>query len=70
MGINKLDKAYALLKRNTINYPQSANAWDSLGDYYVAAGDKSKAIEAFRKSLSLQETKDTRKKLNELLAGK
>lgn len=70
MGINKLDKAYALLKRNTINYPQSSNAWDSLGDYYVAAGNKQKAIEAFKKSLSLQETTDTRQKLNEELAKK
>ncbi len=70
MSINKLDKAYALLKRNTVNYPRSSNAWDSLGDYYVAAGDKPKAIEAFKKSLSLQETQDTRKKLNELLGLK
>jgi len=66
MGINKLDKAYALLKRNTINYPQSSNAWDSLGDYYVAAGNKQKAMEAFAKSLSLQETVDTRKKYEDL----
>jgi len=70
MGINKLDKAYSLLKRNTINYPQSSNAWDSLGDYYVAAGDKQKAIEAFTKSLSLQETVGTRKKLEELMGKK
>jgi len=66
MGVNKLDKAYALLKRNTINYPKSSNAWDSLGDYYFSAGDKQKAIEAYSKSLSLQETQDTRRKLNEL----
>jgi predicted alpha/beta superfamily hydrolase len=66
MGINKLDKAYALLKRNTVNYPKSSNAWDSLGDCYVAKGDKQKAIEAFSKSLSLQETQDTRQKLEEL----
>jgi len=70
MGINKLDKAYALLKRNTVNYPQSANAWDSLGDYYVAAGDKQKAIEAFGKSLSLQETVDTRRKFEDLKGKK
>jgi predicted alpha/beta superfamily hydrolase len=70
MGINKLDKAYALLKRNTINYPKSANAWDSLGECYVTMGSKEKAIEAYRKSLSLQETTDTRKKLEDLTKNK
>ncbi len=70
MGINKLNKAYDLLKRNTINYPQSGNVWDSLGDCYVAMGDKQKAIEAFKKSLSIQETADTRRKLNELVNQK
>jgi len=70
MGINKLDKAYALLKRNTINYPQSSNAWDSLGECYAAMGDKQNAIEAYKKSLSLQETGDTRKKLEELQGKK
>ena len=70
MGINKLDKAYALLKRNTVNYPQSSNAWDSLGECYVARGEKQKAIEAYKKSLSLQETVDTRRKLNDLTGKK
>jgi len=38
----------------------------NLGDYYVAAGNKQKAMEAFAKSLSLQETVDTRKKYEDL----
>lgn len=66
MGVGKMNRAYALFKRNTDTYPQSSNAFDSLGDYYVAAGDKKNAIAAFAKSLSLQETDDTRRKLNEL----
>lgn len=66
MGRHKLDVAYKLFKRNTENHPESSNAYDSLGDYYVAAGDKPKAIEAFKRSLSLHETEDTRRKLNEL----
>jgi predicted alpha/beta superfamily hydrolase len=67
MGAGKMNRAYDLFKRNVDTYPQSANAWDSLGEYYVAANEKQKAIEAYKKSLSLQETTDTRKKLNELL---
>ncbi len=70
LGINRLDKAFPLFKRNITNYPKSSNAWDSLGDYYIAAGNKQKAIEAFSKSLSLQETQDTRRKLDELQGKK
>jgi predicted alpha/beta superfamily hydrolase len=66
MGNNKMAVAYKLFKRNIDYYPKSSNAYDSLGDYYVAAGDKQKAIEAFTKSLSLQEVQETRQKLNEL----
>ncbi|HEY2583649.1 MAG TPA: alpha/beta hydrolase-fold protein [Mucilaginibacter sp.] len=66
MGIHKMDIAYALFEKNTQNYPQSANAFDSLGDFYVAQGNNNKAIEAFSKSLSIQETQDTRRKLEEL----
>ncbi len=64
MGRNKMAVAYKLFKRNIDNHPNSANAYDSLGDYYVSANDKQKAIDAFKKSLSLQETGDTRRKLN------
>jgi predicted alpha/beta superfamily hydrolase len=70
MGMQKMDYAYALFKRNIENHPESSNAWDSLGDYYVAKEDKQKAIDAFSKSLSLQETADTRQKLEELKGKK
>ncbi len=66
MGNHKMAEAYKLFKRNTDYYPNSSNAYDSLGDYYVAAGDKQKAIEAFTKALSIHESEDTRKKLNDL----
>ena len=70
MGMHKMDYAYTLFKRNIENHLESSNAWDSLGDYYVAADDKQKAIEAFSKSLSLHETADTRRKLEELKGKK
>lgn len=66
MARHKMAQAYKLFIRNTQYHPNSANAFDSLGDYYVAIGDKQKAIEAFAKSLSIQEVADTRRKLNEL----
>ena len=66
LGQKQLDKAGDLFKLNVANYPQSANVFDSLGDYYVEVGDKVKAIENFKKSLSLKEIPDTRKKLEML----
>jgi predicted alpha/beta superfamily hydrolase len=70
MSRNKMDVAYKLFKRNIDNHPDSANAFDSIGEYYVNQGDKQKAIDSFRKSLSLQETEDTRRKFNELINKK
>lgn len=64
-GINA-KQAFQLFKRNTENYPKSGNAFDSLGDFYASTGEKQKAIEAYTQSLKLQETVDTRRKLNEL----
>ncbi len=65
-GAGNSKQAYSLFKRNTEEHPQSANAFDSLGDYYAGTGEKQKAIAAYTQSLKLQETVDTRRKLNEL----
>lgn len=49
----QIDKAIEILKLNTQKHPESANAWDSLGEAYVTKGDKQNAIANFKKSLSL-----------------
>jgi tetratricopeptide (TPR) repeat protein len=46
-------KALAFFILNTENYPNSFNAYDSLGDAYESLGDSKKAIENYRKSLEL-----------------
>lgn len=69
-GNNKPTVAFSLFKRNVDNHPQSGNAFDSMGDFYAGTGEKQKAIEAYTKSLSLQETADTRRKLKELVGKK
>ncbi len=66
MSRHKMDVAYKLFKRNVDEYPNSANAFDSLGDYYNDTGNKQKAIDAYAKALSLQEMPDTRKKMETL----
>lgn len=70
MSLNKMDKAYNFFKMNIDNHPASANAWDSIGEYYENAGNKAKAIESYEKSLSLHETADTRRKLERLKGNK
>ena len=66
LGMKRYGAAEALFKLNTENYPQSFNVFDSLGDFYAATGDKSKAMENYKKALSIKEFPGTRKKLENL----
>jgi predicted Zn-dependent protease len=45
--------AVVLFKLNTKAYPDSANAWDSLGDSYEAANDIQDARMAYARSVEL-----------------
>lgn len=49
----KHKQAVDIFTLNTIAYPHSANAFDSLGEAHMEAGNKALAIENYRKSLSL-----------------
>ena len=66
LGKNEFDKAEAMFKMNILNYPKSPVAYSYLGDLYVAKGDKKSAIERYKKALSLKESPETRKKLNDM----
>ena len=68
MSQKKMKEAEYLFKLNVDNYPASFNVYDSMGDFYQADGNKEKAIEYFKKALSIREFADTRNKLNALLA--
>ena len=63
-------KAYQLFSLIINDYPQSFNAYDSMGDYYNAQKNKEKAIEYFRKAYAIRQFPDTKKKLDELLQQK
>ncbi len=45
--------AVAIMQVNVDGHPKSSNAWDSLGDALLAAGQRDKALEASRKALAL-----------------
>jgi predicted alpha/beta superfamily hydrolase len=63
-------KSKALFELNVANYPNSANGYDSIGDFYLETRNKAKALESFRKALQLAEIPETRSKLNALLPVK
>ncbi len=56
-----------LFKLNLANNPSSGNDYDSIGDFYLAINNKTKAIEAFKKALTLQAIPETKEKLDKLL---
>ncbi len=60
------DEAEYLATLNTTNYPQSSNAFDTLGDIYSAENKKAQAAENYKKSLAIEERPETRKKLDKL----
>lgn len=70
MSMKQFDRTFYFFKMNTENYPESANTYDSIGDYYDARGDKQKAIEYFSKALSIQDLPGTRDKIEKLKASK
>ena len=67
MRMQQFDRSEQLFKLNASYYPDKFNVYDSLGDLYVATGDKEKAIENFKKALSLNsESAFTKEKLEKL----
>ncbi len=49
----KLPESIEIFKLNVFAFPKSANAFDSLGEAYLEAGNKELAIENYKKSLLL-----------------
>lgn len=72
MGYNLIDagkikEAIALMNINVIQFPRSANAFDSRGETYMRNGEKAKAILDYKKSLELDPfSMNAIRKLNEL----
>jgi predicted alpha/beta superfamily hydrolase len=67
LGTKQFTKAETLFKLNISNNPYSGNCYDSLGDLYLETGDKTKAIESFKKALTLKAIPETKEKLEKLL---
>jgi dienelactone hydrolase len=71
----KTAEAIEIFKINVAAYPASPNVYDSLGDAYLAAGNRDLAIEASRKALEVLDAtpnlnEEFRKQLRESAEGK
>lgn len=62
---NNSDWSIELFKLNTLLFENEGNVWDSLGDGYLAKGNKEEAIINFKKAIDLgnEETSEKLKKL-------
>ena len=66
----EFEKAYAFFYLNVHYYPESYNAYDSMGNYYLAQEDKKNAVMYFEKCLELGGLPYTKKKLKKLKRNK
>ena len=67
ISYDKLNEAIELFNFLVEEYPQSANAYDSLGEAYMKAGNKELAIENYKKSLELNPDNQSAKHMLEQL---
>jgi tetratricopeptide (TPR) repeat protein len=51
---NNKSKALEFFILNTENFPNSSNAYDSLGEAYKVSGNKKKATENYKKALEIK----------------
>lgn len=66
MELNQLPKAAQIFELNVLNYPKNPYVYNTLGDCYVALGNKEKAIENFKKGNSLKKNLYSIEQLNKL----
>jgi tetratricopeptide (TPR) repeat protein len=59
LGEKRLPEAIQIFRLAVEASPRSANAYDSLGEAYAAAGDKAAAIGAYEKALALDPKMDS-----------
>ncbi|MEZ5424720.1 MAG: serine hydrolase [Pyrinomonadaceae bacterium] len=69
-GEKKLQGAIDLFELNVFAFPRSANAYDSLGEAYLEAGNRELAIKNYRKSLELNPENRNAEEMLERLKNK
>jgi CubicO group peptidase (beta-lactamase class C family) len=68
LGKKNYEIAFSVFKICTILYPKSANAFDSLGEFYMLRGDNKNALINYKKSLELDpKSENAKAMINKLL---
>ncbi len=70
LSTEKVNDAIEVFKLNVEAFPESFNVYDSLGEAYMAAGDKENAILNYKKSIELNPNNEGGKKMLEKLEAK
>ncbi|MGC4045827.1 MAG: serine hydrolase [Armatimonas sp.] len=71
LRLRNFAESITVFRQNVVEYPDDANVYDSLGEAYMAAGDKENAIQNYAKSLELNPKNDNAaQQLKALKAGK
>ena len=53
LGVGEVDVAVAIFELNVERFPDDANSYDSLGEAYLANGDREQGIAAYKKALEV-----------------
>jgi tetratricopeptide (TPR) repeat protein len=67
LGRGQHEEAVAIFSFVTQLFPNSANAWDSLAEGHLKAGQKEKAIEYYNKAISMDPHGPTGRNAREML---
>jgi len=70
LGSGKKKEAIEVFKINVETFPKSGNAYDSLGEAYLADGEKELAIANYSKSVELDPTNENGKKILDEISKK
>ncbi|MDH3747540.1 MAG: tetratricopeptide repeat protein [Gammaproteobacteria bacterium] len=66
---SEIEAAISVFRLNTRTFPESANAWDSLGEAIMANGDHEMAIRYYRRSLDLDPENSNAARMIERITG-
>jgi tetratricopeptide (TPR) repeat protein len=58
LNTSRVKEAIEIFKLNVALFPRGFNTYDSLGEAYLAAGDREEAIKNYKKSLGLNPQND------------
>jgi tetratricopeptide (TPR) repeat protein len=68
MQQKKLDEAISIFERNVKEHPQSWNTYDSLAEALAMKGDKSAAVENYKRALGMVKDDANKKRITDVLA--